>query len=65
MIIKFKIQLLYIRYFYTIYIFVNTEEIKNTLREFQAENGWWIKNAQADFKKVVSYKKKSVCRPSR
>ena len=41
-----------------IYIFVNIEEIKNTLREFQAENGWKIKNTQADFKKVVSYKKK-------
>ena len=45
-----------------IYIFVNIEEIKNTLREFQAENDWKIKNTQADFKKVVSYKKKkSVC----
>ena len=43
-----------------IYIFVNIEEIKNTLREFQAENGWKIKNTQADFKKVVSYKKKKV-----
>ena len=58
MIIKFKIQLLWIRYFYTIFIFVNIGEIKNTLREFQAENGWKIKNTQADFKKVVSYKKK-------
>ena len=43
-----------------IYIFVNIEEIKNILREFQAENSWKIKNTQADFKKVVSYKKKSV-----
>ena len=41
-----------------IYIFVNIEKIKNTLREFQAENSWEIKNTQADFKKLVSYKKK-------
>ena len=41
-------------------MFVNIKEIKNTLREFQAENGRKIKNTQADFKKVVSYKKKSV-----
>ena len=39
MIIKFKIQLLGIRYFYTMFVFVNTEEIKNTFREFQADNG--------------------------
>ena len=39
---------------------MNIEEIKNTLREFQAENGWKIKNTQADFKKVVSYKKKKL-----
>ena len=58
--IKFKIQLLQIWYFYTVYMFVNIEEIKNTLREFQAENGWKFKNTQADFKKVVSYMKKSV-----
>ena len=57
MIIKFKIQLLF---FYTIFIFVNIEEIKNSLREFQAENGWKIKNTHAGFKKVVSYIKKSV-----
>ena len=60
MIIKFKIQLFGIRYFYTMYVFVNIEEIKNTLREFHAENGCKIKNTQADFKKVVSYIKKSV-----
>ena len=36
-------------------MFVNIKEIKNTLREFQAENGPKFKNTQADFKKVVSY----------
>ena len=41
-------------------MFINIEEIKNTLREFQAENGWKFKNTQAEFKKVVSYKKKKV-----
>ena len=41
-----------------IYIFINIEEIKNTLREFQAENGQKFKNTQAEFKKVVSYIKK-------
>ena len=41
-----------------IHISINSEEIKNTLREFQAKNGCKIKNTQADFKKVVSYKKK-------
>ena len=56
--IKFKIQLLKKRYLYMIYIFINIEEIKNTLREFQAENGRKFKNTQAEFKKVVSYKKK-------
>ena len=41
---------------------MNTEEIKNTLREFQAENGPKFKNIQADLKKVVSYiKKKCSC----
>ena len=50
-------------FLYNIYyiILVNIEEIKNTIREFPAENGWKIKNTKADFKKVVSYKKKSVC----
>ena len=43
-----------------IYIFVNIEEIKNTLKEFPAKNSRKIKNTQADFKKVVSYKKKKV-----
>ena len=37
---------------------MNIEEIKNTLREFQAQNGRKFKNTQAEFKKVVSYKKK-------
>ena len=37
---------------------MNIEEIKNTLREFQAENGPKFKNTQAEFKKVVSFKKK-------
>ena len=44
-----------------IYIFINIEEIKNTLREFQAENGRKFKNTQAELKKVVSYKKKCIC----
>ena len=44
-----------------IYIFINIKEIKNTLREFQAENGQKFKNTQAEFKKVVSYKKKKEC----
>ena len=60
MIIKFKIQLLKIRYFYTIHTFVNIEEITNTLREFQAENDQKFKNTQADFKKIVSYIKFQV-----
>ena len=58
MIIKFKIQLLGIRYSYTVYVFVNIEEIKNTLREFQAENGLKIKNTQADLKKMSLIKNK-------
>ena len=37
---------------------MNIEKIKNTLREFQAQNGQKFKNTQAEFKKVVSYKKK-------
>ena len=37
---------------------MNIEEIKNTLREFQAQNSEKFKNTQAEFKKVVSYKKK-------
>ena len=37
---------------------MNIEQIKNTLREFQAENRQKFKNTQAEFKKVVSYKKK-------
>ena len=41
---------------------MNIEEIKNTLREFQAQNGQKFKNTQAELKKVVSYKKKSVFR---
>ena len=36
------------------------KEIKNNLREFQAQNSRKFKNTQAEFKKVVSYKKKSV-----
>ena len=39
---------------------MNIEEIKNTLREFQAQNSRKFKNTQAELKKVVSYKKKSV-----
>ena len=39
---------------------MNIKEIKNTLREFQAQNGQKFKNAQAELKKVVSYEKKSV-----
>ena len=57
-IIKFKIQLLLIRYFYKIHIFINVEEIKNILSEFQAENSRKFKNTQAELKKVVPYKKK-------
>ena len=30
------------------------KKIKNTLREFQAENGQKFKNTQAEFKKPVS-----------
>ena len=41
-----------------IYISIDIEEINNTLREFQAENGPKFKNPQAEFKKVVSYIKK-------
>ena len=37
---------------------MNIEQIKNTLREFQAENRQKFKNTQAEFKKAVSYKKK-------
>ena len=39
---------------------MNIEEIKNTLKEFQAQNDRKFKNTQAEFKKVVSYKKKSI-----
>ena len=39
-------------------MFMNIEEIKNTLREYQAENSQKFKNTQADFKKVLLYKKK-------
>ena len=39
---------------------MNIEQIKNTLREFQAENRRKFKNTQAEFKKVVSYKKKCI-----
>ena len=39
---------------------MNIEEIKNTLREFQAQNSQKFKNNQAEFKKVVSYKKKCI-----
>ena len=38
---------------------MNIEKIKNTLREFQAQNGRKFKNTQAEFKKVVSYKNKA------
>ena len=41
-----------------IYKLVSIKEIKDTLSEFQAENGQKFKNTQADFKKVVSYIKK-------
>ena len=34
---------------------MNIEKIKNTLREYQAENGRKFKNTQAEFKKAVSY----------
>ena len=37
---------------------MNIKQIKNILREFQAENRWKFKNAQAEFKKAVSYIKK-------
>ena len=37
---------------------MNIEQIKNILREFQAENRQKFKNTQAEFKKAVSYKKK-------
>ena len=37
---------------------MNIEWVKNTLREFQAENRQKFKNTQAEFKKAVSYKKK-------
>ena len=39
---------------------MNIKQIKNTLREFQAENRQKIKNTKAEFKKAVSYEKKSV-----
>ena len=39
---------------------MNIEEVKNNLREFQAENGRKFKNTQAEFKKAVSYIKKKV-----
>ena len=41
---------------------MNIEQIRNTLREFQAENRQKFKNTQADFNKAVSYIKKSVMR---
>ena len=39
---------------------MNIKQIKNTLREFQAENGRKFEITQAEFKKAVSYIKKSV-----
>ena len=39
---------------------MNIEQIKNTLREFQAENRQKFKNTHGEFKKAVSYKKKGV-----
>ena len=43
---------------------MNIEEIKNTLTEFQAENGQKFKNTQAEFKKTVSHiKKKCMLSP--
>ena len=39
---------------------MNIEQIKNTLRELQAENRPKSKNTQAEFKKAVSYIKKKV-----
>ena len=39
---------------------MNIEQIKNTLREFQAENRRKFKNTQAELKKAVSYIKKKV-----
>ena len=39
---------------------MNIQQIKNTLREIQAENRRKFKSTQAEFKKAVSYKKKSV-----
>ena len=39
---------------------MNIKQIKNTLREFQAENRQKFKNTQAEFKKAVSYIKKKV-----
>ena len=39
---------------------MNINKIRNTLREFQAENSQKFKNTQAELKKAVSYIKKSV-----
>ena len=47
-------------YFYTIQKFMNIEQIEDIIREFQAENRQKFKNTQAEFKKAVSYIKKSV-----
>ena len=46
-------------------MFVNIEKIKNTLREFQAENGRKFKNTQAELIKAVSYIKKKCSMDNR
>ena len=59
--IKFKIHAIVLNRVltYNLYFFY-IQEIKNTLREFQAQNDQKFKNTQAEFKKDVSYKIKNV-----
>ena len=45
-------------------MFYALKKIKNNLRDIEPQNGKKIKKTQAEFKKVVSYKKESVISPT-
>ena len=45
-------------YLYNFFHILYIEENKNNLREFEPQNGKKFKKTQAEFKNVVSYKKK-------
>ena len=47
-------------YLYLFFHIFTRRKNKNNLREFEPQNGKKFKKTQAEFKNVVSYKKKSV-----